>query len=126
MGLKLERLLQLFAPWALMAIISTSPATIAAPQFVFDPPDVPTLLIQDDTSPPIVDPQLAGATGPVQLVVQLSAAPLAVADGVNAKQLGSNLSPAKQRAYLSQLSQLQDGMMSQISSLGVHVFAHLG
>ncbi len=126
MGLKLQRLLQLFAALALMAIISTSPATIAAAQFVFDTPDVSNLLIQDDTSPPIIDPQLAGATGPVQLVVQLTAAPLAVADGVNAKQLGSNLSPAKQRTYLSQLSQLQDGMMSQISSLGGQVFARLG
>ena len=66
MGLKLERLLQLFAALALMAIISTSPATIAAAQFVFDTPDVSNLLIQDDTSPPIIDPQLAGATGPIQ------------------------------------------------------------
>src|SRR5207244_12241181 len=96
MGLKLQRLLQLFAALALMAIISTSPATIAAAQFVFDTPDVANLLIQDDTSPPIIDPQLAGATGPVQLVVHLTAAPLAVADGVNAKQLRSSLSPAKQ------------------------------
>src|SRR5437899_4323354 len=126
MGLKLERFLQLFAPVPLIAIISTSPATIAAAQFVLITPDVSNVLIRHDPSPPIVVPHHSGTTVPFRLVVQLSTSPLAVVDGVNAKQLGSNLSHAKQRAYLSQLSQLQDGMVSQISSLGGQVVARLG
>src|SRR3989442_9680382 len=109
-----------------MAIITTSSAKRAAAVFFLNPPELSTPFTQEAAPPPIVDPQLSGATGAVQLVVQLSTAPLAVADGVNAKQLGSNLSPAKQRAYLSQLSQLQDGMVSQISSLGGQVVARLG
>src|SRR5437867_10405188 len=119
MSLKLGQLLQFISAFVLMTLISTSPATMAAAQALLNTPDVSNLLFtSDDTSAPIVDPQLTGATGPLQLVVQLSAAPLAVADGLNAKQLGSKLNPAQQRNYLNQLARLQDGTMNQIRSVG--------
>src|SRR2546426_1219403 len=119
MSLKLGQLLQFISAFVLMTLISTSPTTMAAAQDLLNTPDVSNLLFTtDDTSAPIVDPQLTGATGSLQLVVQLSAAPLAVADGLNAKQLGSKLNPAQQRNYLNQLAQLQDGMMNQVRSVG--------
>ena len=119
MSLKPGQLLQFISAFVLMTLISTSPATMAAVHGLLNTPDVSNLLFtSDDTSAPVVDPQLTGAAGPLQLVVQLSAAPLAVADGLNAKQVGSKLNPAQQRNYLSQLSQLQDGTMSQIRSVG--------
>src|SRR6059036_1291929 len=119
MSLKLGQLLQFISAFVLMTLISTSPATMAAAQALLNTPDVSNLLFtSDDTSAPIVDPQLTGATGPLQLIVQLSAAPLSVADGLNAKQLGSKLNPAQQRNYLNQLAQLQDGMMNQVRSVG--------
>src|SRR5881296_4607155 len=119
MSLKPGQLLQFISAFVLMTLISTSPATMAAAHALLNTPDVSNLLFtSDDTSAPIVDPQLIGATGPLQLIVQLSAAPLAVADGLNAKQLGSKLNPAQQSNYLSQLAQLQDGTMSQIRSVG--------
>src|SRR5213594_4363519 len=118
MSLKLGQLLQFFAAFVLMSLVSTSPATMAAAHALLKTPDVSNLLFtSDDTSAPIVDPQLTGATGPLQLIVQLSAAPLSVADGLNAKQLGSKLNPAQQRNYLNQLAQLQDGMMNQVRSV---------
>src|SRR5262245_57056763 len=118
MSLKLERLLEFLAAFALMSLISASPATMAAVGAVLNTPDVSDLLFTSDGSAPVVDPQLTGATGPLQLVVQLGAAPLSVADGLNAKQLGSKLNAAQQRNYLSQLGQLQDQAMSQIRSVG--------
>src|SRR6266571_2417328 len=119
MSLKPGQLLQFISAFVLMTLISTSPATMAAVHGLLNTPDVSNLLFtSDDTSAPVVDPQLTGATGPLQLVVQLSAAPLAVADGLNAKQLGSKLNPAQQRNYLNQLAQLQDGTMNQIRSVG--------
>src|SRR5213594_983160 len=119
MSLKPGQLLQFISAFVLMTLISTSPAAMAPVHALLNTPDVSNLLFpSDDMSSPIVDPQLTGAAGPLQLVVQLSAAPLAVADGLNAKQLGSKLNPAQQRNYLNQLAQLQDGTMSQIRSVG--------
>src|SRR5213594_3476098 len=119
MSLKLGQLLQFISAFVLMTLISTSPATMAAAQALLNTPDVSNLLFtSDDTSAPIVDPQLTRATGPLQLIVQLSAAPLSVADGLNAKQLGGKLNTAQQRNYLNQLAQLQDGMMNQVRSVG--------
>src|SRR3989441_874086 len=73
MSLKLGQLLQFISAFVLMTLISTSPATMAAAQALLNTPDVSNLLFtSDDTSAPIVDPQLTGATGPLQLIVQLS------------------------------------------------------
>ena len=61
---------------------------------------------------------LALSAGDVQVVVQLIDAPLAVANGRNAKQAGGKLSPGQQRDYENQLSQRQDTVLSQIRVLG--------
>src|SRR5207247_7582034 len=111
-----DRLLQLFAVLALVGMIGASPATAVAAQHA-QTPDVSNLLVPGDVSV-FVDPELSQTTGPVQLVVQLATAPLAVAYGVNAKQLGGKLSPSQERDYLNQLAKSQDAMMSQIRSLG--------
>src|SRR5439155_22015126 len=80
-------------------------------------PDVSNLVVAGDVSV-FVDPELSHTTGPVQVVVQLATAPLAVAYGVNAKQLGGKLNPSQERGYLHQLANSQDAVMSQIRSLG--------
>jgi subtilisin family serine protease len=55
---------------------------------------------------------------PVDVVIQLTDAPLAVLHGRNAKQKGVALNKAQQRAHLDQLAQKQNGVMGQIRSLG--------
>jgi len=57
-------------------------------------------------------------SGPVQVAVKLEDPPLVVAVGAHAKQNGFALTPDQQRAYLAQLNQKQDAVMSAISSLG--------
>ncbi len=57
-------------------------------------------------------------TGTVQVGIKLQTPPLVVAVGANAKQNGITMSPAQQRAYLAQLAQQQNAVMSQVSSLG--------
>src|SRR5213592_368147 len=88
-----DRLLQLFAVLALVGMIGASPATAVAAQHA-QTPDVSNLLVPGDVSV-FVDPELSRATDPILVVVQLTTAPLAVAYGVNAKQLGGKLSPSR-------------------------------
>jgi len=59
-----------------------------------------------------------GLTGTVQVAVKLQDPPLVVAVGANAKQNGIQMTAAQQIAYLAQLKQKQDAVMSQIRSAG--------
>lgn len=65
-----------------------------------------------------VDPALANAKGEVDVVVQLAGAPLAVANGRNAKTIGGLLSKAQQRAHSGTLSRSQDAMLARLLALG--------
>ena len=56
--------------------------------------------------------------GQVQLAIKLQDPPLVVAVGTNAKQNGITMSASQQQAYLAQLKQKQDALMSQVKSLG--------
>jgi len=79
-------------------------------------PDASGLAIPEEDV--LVAPELQSATGPVQIVVGLLDSPLAEVVGANAKQKGSALKPAEQRAYLKALDLKQDGLLSQIAGLG--------
>jgi subtilisin family serine protease len=57
-------------------------------------------------------------TGITQLAIKLQDPPLVVAVGANAKQNGIRMTADEQRAYLAQLKQKQDAVMSQVRSLG--------
>jgi subtilisin family serine protease len=57
-------------------------------------------------------------TGVVEVGIKLQDPPLVVAVGANAKQNGSSMSAAQQRAYLAQLNQKQNALMAQIGLLG--------
>lgn len=84
------------------------------------------------TAVPAVDPGLVLAapdttasprpervlTGPVQVAVRLTDAPLALAVGANAKRLGTSMTLAQRQAYVASLKSKQDAVMSQITSLG--------
>src|SRR6266849_4561658 len=80
--------------------------------------DASALMVPGGGHPASIDPALVRAKGEVDVVVRLIDAPLAVAHGRNAKQLGGALNPGQQRAYLKGLAQKQDGLMGQIRSLG--------
>src|SRR3974390_3099145 len=56
--------------------------------------------------------------GPVQVAVKLSDPPLVVQVGANAKQTGIKMTAAQQQAYLAQLKQKQDAVMSQVRTMG--------
>jgi subtilisin family serine protease len=64
------------------------------------------------------DSSLLGVTGPVEVAVRLSDAPLAIATGPNSRRLGSRLSGDAQRAYLGRLRLAQDTVLAQIAALG--------
>ena len=70
----------------------------------------------------VAQPKGAGAkngiTGTVQVAIKLQDPPLVVAVGANAKQTGIQMTATQQRAYLAQLDQKQDAVMSLVSSLG--------
>lgn len=82
------------------------------------PVDVSDLLIPDGPVSVDVAPALAQSSGQVDVVVQLVAQPLVVADGKNAKRTGGNLTRAQERLYLRQLNQNQNALMGQIQGLG--------
>lgn len=69
------------------------------------PVDVSDLLIPDGPVSVDVAPALAQSSGQVDVVVQLVAQPLVVADGKNAKRTGGNLTRRQERLYLRQLNQ---------------------
>jgi hypothetical protein len=80
--------------------------------------DVSALWIGPDAASGTIDPALAKAKGEVEVVVRLVDAPLAVAQGKNAKQKGWGLDKAKQKAHLDALARKQDGVMGSIRGLG--------
>ena len=81
-------------------------------------PDVSALWIGPDAESGTIDPALAKAKGEVEVVVRLVDAPLAVAQGKNAKQKGWGLDKAQQKAHLDMLARKQDGVMGSIRGLG--------
>jgi hypothetical protein len=102
-------------------IITILLSMAVSPVFAGDEPAVPVtdasgLVIPEEDV--LVAPELQGATGSVQIVVGLIDSPLAQVVGVNAKQKGSALKPAEQRAYLKSLDLKQDVLLNQIAGLG--------
>jgi subtilisin family serine protease len=67
---------------------------------------------------PYSPPAQSTMQGQAQIAIKLQNAPLVVAVGANAKQRGITMTPDQQRAYLAQLKQAQDAVMSQVRSLG--------
>ena len=96
-----------------LVITSVLPAGAAAP-----PVDTSGLALLDGPISGKVDPQLSQATGKVQIVARLVDAPLAVAQGVNAKQVGGKLSRSQQTSYVRQLRQKQDTLAARVRALG--------
>lgn len=65
-----------------------------------------------------VDPSLAGAQGTVDIWVKLSRAPVAEANGDDAKTLGGLLTPSQRRAYAQSLELEQDGVAAVARAYG--------
>src|SRR5271154_4036857 len=70
------------------------------------------------TTAPYTRPAQSTLTGQVQLAIKLVDPPLVVQVGIGAKQSGIVMTGDQQRAYLAQLKQKQDTVMSQIAGLG--------
>jgi subtilisin family serine protease len=96
---------------AALAACSQLVAQTALP--AFDPSLA--LATPDTTAPPRPSRVL---TGPVQVAVRLTDAPLALAVGANAKRLGTSMTLAQRQAYVASLKSKQDAVMSQIARLG--------
>src|SRR5437867_2476207 len=88
--------------------------------------DVSALAVPGGALTVSVDPRLKSAKGQIDLVVGMIDAPLAVAHGPNFKQHGGKLNPGQQKAYLRQLGQKQDALMSQIRGLGGRELGRVG
>jgi len=61
---------------------------------------------------------LAGANGQVDVVVELTGAPLAIANGVDSKHLGGKLSHAQQMSFSRDIGTHQQALLQQIMALG--------
>src|SRR6185437_6688892 len=61
---------------------------------------------------------LQGARGQVDVVVQLTGAPLAVANGVDSKHVGGRLSRGAQMAFTRDIQTHQDSLLQKIMALG--------
>ncbi|HXN47332.1 MAG TPA: S8 family serine peptidase [Bryobacteraceae bacterium] len=70
------------------------------------------------TKAPYAPPAQSTLTGQVQVAIKLTDPPLVVAVGANAKQNGIKMTAAQQQAYLAQLKQKQDAVMTQVRALG--------
>src|SRR5437870_3710779 len=88
--------------------------------------DVSQLLIPGGPVQTDFGPRISGLAENIQLVVQLTDAPLALAQGKNAKQSGGRLSASQQRDYLVQLDRKQEAILAQIRNLGGQDTAKLG
>src|SRR2546428_13933802 len=75
-------------------------------------PDVSQLALPGGPLQPSVTPGISGPGGDIEVVVQLSDAPLAAAHGKNAKQGGGKLSPLEERDYLVPLGRQQDARLA--------------
>lgn len=65
-----------------------------------------------------IDESLANATGEVDVIVQLSEPPLAVANGENARRVGGRLNRAQQIAHSARVRAEQDTLHAQLLALG--------
>lgn len=74
------------------------------------------LVIPD--GPITIDRALTDATGPVQVVVQLSRAPLSKAVGAGAKQVGAALSTKQQKDHVKRVAADQDAFLAAARNLG--------
>jgi len=81
-------------------------------------PDGSTLQYNGPVSNVAGPSSLRTKTGTIQAAIKLSDPPLVVAVGANAKQNGTTMTAAQQRAYLVYLKQKQDAVMSQVAGLG--------
>lgn len=69
-------------------------------------------------TPIVAAPLIAQPAGRLQLVVQLTNAPVAAAAGENAKTRGPKINPGQQRAYANQLGKALDSIAQQVRALG--------
>jgi len=96
---------------------AASPAQLALPEAI--EVEAPSRLqLQQELWSPKIDPSLAGAQGTVDIWVKLSRAPLAEANGEDAKTRGGLLSPSQRRAYKASLELEQDGVAAVARALG--------
>src|SRR5690606_37940309 len=65
-----------------------------------------------------IDESLANATGEVDVIVQLSEPPLAVANGENARRVGGRFNRAQQIAHSAKVRAEQDALHAQLLALG--------
>ena len=65
-----------------------------------------------------VDRRLDGASGKIEIVIQLSGRPLALANGANSKRLGGAMTPAQQSAHSRGIRESQSGTMGKIAAMG--------
>ncbi|MEP7246545.1 MAG: S8 family serine peptidase [Gammaproteobacteria bacterium] len=79
---------------------------------------VSRLAVTGATSAGRVSPALLNLKGPVDVVVQLSGAPLAVANGENARRQGGKLSHAQQVAHSQTIRRNQDDLLAKVIALG--------
>jgi len=120
----LRKLLYLFI---IVVLALGIPSTAFAQDEV--PPAVPATDVSGLAVPDgeVVDvpPELAAASGEVQIVVRLKDDPLVLAVGQYAKKKGSKLTVAQQKAFVGKTSQNQAALIQQVEALGGRQIARI-
>jgi subtilisin family serine protease len=114
----MKRQLSVLAAAAVFAVVAGqgTAAPDAASSYL---PDVSALALDAPVAASRkLDRELFGATGEVDVVVQLAGAPLVVANGENARRVGGLLSKEQQKAHSRNVSRSQDDMLARLLALG--------
>ena len=88
-------------------------------------PDVSDLVVPGAPLAADPGPRAALAAGEIQVVVRLSAEPLAAASGRSARETGSRLSATQGRALLLDLNREQNALAARVRGLGGQETARL-
>src|SRR5262245_31814861 len=83
--------------------------------FSQEPPDVSLLQTANPISPTLQGaPRFSPGNGTAEVVVRLTAPPLAAVVGNNAKRVGIRMSGDQQRAYIAALNDSQNALMQSV------------
>jgi subtilisin family serine protease len=107
------------------AVVVCISLTTSSALYAQDIADVSDLAVSGGSIQTSARPQPLPTGRQVQVVVRLTADPLAAAHGRSAKQVGGRLTPGQQRQYLAQLRDQQDAVVAAIGALGGREVARL-
>ena len=114
----MKRSIGTFLASTVLGAMVASPILNATAGPALEIPDVSGLAVSGAQGHSKVDRSRFPSSGSVDIVVQLSEAPLALANGENSHRLGGVMNRNEQIAHSAKVHEQQDGLLSKIVALG--------